>query len=71
MIKERQLATRGSNGHMNLAQYAKAVAQWQAQVTEKAICDAVLSVLDQPVSVIKSDRILRNKTSRLRKSVGP
>jgi hypothetical protein len=53
MSKERQLATRGSNGHMDLAQYARTVAQAQAQVTEKLIRETVLAVLDRPVALIK------------------
>jgi hypothetical protein len=48
---------------MDLAQYARNVAQAQATVTEKAIRDAVLAVLDRPLSLIKADRPTKENIS--------
>jgi hypothetical protein len=55
MSKDSQLATRSDNGHTDLAQYARKVAQAQAQVTEKVIRDSIVAVLDQPVALIKGN----------------
>ena len=56
MSKDSQLATRSDNRHTELAQYARKVAQAQAQVTEKVIRDSIVAVLDQPVALIKADQ---------------